>query len=423
VARVRRRAALGALRRDSGVPRPETLSADEARRIALAAQGFAEPRPKGRVDRRHLRKLFQRLGMVQLDSVNVLVRSHYLPLFSRLGCYDRSLLDRFAYDDLEAFEYWGHEASLIHSDLQPLVRWRMAREHRWPGMRRFVENADPAALDALTERVLADGPVSAGDLDGSDRKTGPWWGWGDTKRLLEHLFYVGRVGAIRRPNTFERAYVDPTRSVPPAVHARPTPADRDALAALLVHAARAFGVGTATDLNAYFRLPIKETRPILDELADAGILRRVAVAGWSRPAFLHPDAALPRRVDACALVSPFDSVMWERDRIERIFGFSYRIEIYVPKPRRRFGYYVLPFLLGDRYVARVDLKADRTSSRLLVQAAWAEADVDRRDVAPALAGELRTMAVWLGLDDVRVERRGDLAPTLRRACAAQAQGV
>ena len=399
------------------MPRADTLSAGEARRIALAAQGFADPRPSGRVDRRHVRKVFARLGMVQLDSVNVLVRSHYLPLFSRLGPYDRSMLDRFAYTDREAFEYWGHEASLIRSDLQPLMRWRMAREHRWPGMRRFVENADPAALDALAARVLAEGPTSAGELDGSDRKTGPWWGWGDTKRLLEHLFYVGRVGAIRRPNTFERAYVDPARVVPAEVHARPTPDEREALAGLLVHAARAYGVGTAKDLTDYFRLPVKETRPLIEELADAGALRRVQVDGWSHPAFMDPDAALPRRVDARALVSPFDSVMWERDRVERLFEFTYRIEIYVPKPQRTYGYYVLPFLLDDRYVARVDLKADRAASRLLVQAAWVEPAVDVAEVADALARELREMATWLALDDVSVARRGDLASPLRRAFA------
>ena len=394
-------------------PRTDSLSPAEARRITLAAQGFAERRPTGRVDRRHVRKLFARLGVVQLDSVNVLVRSHYLPLFSRLGPYDRTLLDRFAYDDHEAFEYWGHEASLIHSELQPLLRWRMTREHRWSGMRRFIEGADPAMLDALTERVLVDGPMSAGDLDGTDRKTGPWWGWGETKRLLEHLFYVGRVGAVRRRNTFERAYVDPAHVVPAEVRARPTPDDRDAMAALLTHAARAYGVGSAKDFAEFFRLPIREARPLADELADAGVLRRVTIEGWNQPAFLHPDATLPRQIDACALVSPFDSVMWERERIERLFGFSYRIEIYVPKPKRTYGYYVLPFLLGDRYVARVDLKADRAASRLLVQAAWVEDGVDDLEVAEHLAGELRTMATWLGLDDVVVAERGDLAPALR----------
>jgi uncharacterized protein len=392
------------------VPRSDTLSADQARRITLAAQGFAERRPTGRVDRRHLRKVFDRLGLVQIDSVNVLVRSHYLPLFSRLGPYDRALLDRFAYEDHEVFEYWGHEASLIHSELQPLLRWRMDSDHRWPTMRLWAAEQHDL-IEAMHDAVMSDGPASAGDLD-RERTKGPWWGWGDTKRSLEHLFYRGRVGAIRR-NTFERAYIDPALVVPAAVLERPTPPTRDAMVGLLERSARGHGLGTASDLADYFRLPIKEARPLLEELADEGLLQRVTVDGWKQPAFLHPDAVLPRRVDACALVSPFDSVMWERGRVERIFGFNYRIEIYVPKPKRVFGYYVLPFLLGDRYVARVDLKADRADSRLLVQAAHAEEGVNDLEVAEALAGELRLMADWLGLDDIVVADRGDLAPALR----------
>ncbi|MGH8986055.1 MAG: winged helix-turn-helix domain-containing protein [Acidimicrobiia bacterium] len=391
--------------------RPQTLSLEQARRIALAAQGFAERRPRGRIDRRHLRRVFERLGLVQIDSVNVLTRSHYLPLFSRLGAYDRSLLDRFAYIDHEVFEYWGHDASLIQTDLQPLLRWRMDGEHRWPAMRRWMgENG--ALVEALHEKVLADGPVRARDVDGIGGTKGPWWGWGDTKRGLEHLFYVGRVGAIRR-TTFERAYCDPTLVVPAAVQERPTPAEHDALVALLERSARGHGVGTAPDLADYFRLPIKLVRPLLEEMAGDGILERVTVDGWRLPAYRHPDAALPRRVDACALVSPFDSVMWGRDRVEQLFGFRYRIEIYTPKPKRVYGYYVLPFLLGDRYVARVDLKADRASSRLLVQSAFAEEGVDDLEVAERLRDELRTMATWLGLDDVVIVDRGDLARALR----------
>jgi uncharacterized protein len=351
---------------------------------------------------------------VQIDSVNVLVRSHYLPLFSRLGPYDRSLLDRFAYEDHEAFEYWGHEASLIRADLHPLLRWRMSREHQWAGIRQWaVANHD--LIEAIHAAVLADGPASAGELDASDRKKGPWWGWGDTKRALEHLFYVGRVGATRR-GTFERAYCDPATVVPREVRERPTPPDRDAMVGLLERSARAHGVGTAKDLADYFRLPIKEARPLLDEMAGTGLVERVAVEGWRQPAYVHPDAHLPRWVRACALVSPFDSVMWERARIERVYDFRYRIEIYVPKPKRVFGYYVLPFLLGDRYVARVDLKSDRAASALLVQGAFAEPGVDPGEVAEALAGEVRTMATWLGLDDVVVADRGDLATELSLRC-------
>lgn len=393
------------------MPRPDTLRADQARRIHLAAQGFTTPRPAGRVDRRHVRRVFERLGLLQIDSVNVLVRSHYLPLFSRLGPYDRALLDRFAYRQHEAFEYWGHEASLIRSELQPLLRWRMAREHQWSGMREFGRENGPL-IETVLRDVLARGPISAGELDEAERKKGPWWGWGDTKRALEHLFYTGRVGALRR-DSFERVYCDPRLVLPPAVADAPTPDERDALVALLEQSARGHGIGTARDLADYFRLPITEVRPLLHEMAGAGLLQEIAVQGWKDPAYLHPDATLPRRVDASALVSPFDSVMWERDRVERVFGFRYRIEIYVPKPKRTFGYYVLPFLLGDRYVARVDLKADRSDSCLLVRAAHAEEGVDHLEVAERLAVELRTLAGWLGLDDVTVVDQGDLAPALR----------
>ncbi len=390
--------------------RPDSLSAAQARRLHLHAQGFGEKRPTGRVDKRHVRKVFERLGLIQIDSVNVLVRSHYLPLFSRLGPYDRSILDRFAYRDHEAFEYWGHEASLLHQDLHPLLRWRMAGQHQWGGVRRLVEDrAD--LIEELHQLVLAEGPASAGELDATEAKKGPWWGWGDTKVALEHLFYVGRVGAVRRGN-FERAYCDPAVVVPADVLARPTPTEREALVALLERAARAHGVGTAKDLADYFRLPIKVVRPLLEEMAADGVVERVEVEGWTHPTYVHPDAHLPRWVRACALVSPFDPVMWERERVERLFDFTYRIEIYVPKPKRTHGYYVLPFLLGDRYVARVDLKADRAGSTLLVQSAFAEEGVDHLEVAERLAEELRLMAAWLGLGPVVVKDRGDLAPTL-----------
>ena len=351
-----------------------------------------------------------------MDSVNVLVRTQYLPLFSRLGPYDRSLLDRFVYDDHDAFEYWGHEASLIRSDLHPLLRWRMDSRHRWAGMREWAAEQDHDSTGALLAAVLAEGPISAGELDRADRQKGPWWGWGDTKKTLEHLFYLGKVGAVRR-NTFERAYCDPALVVPPEVLARPTPDPRDAMVTLIEHSARAFGIGTAKDLADYFRLPIKQTRALVEEMADAGILERVHVEGWKQPAFLHPTAKIPRSIHACALVSPFDSVMWERDRVERLFAFSYRIEIYVPKPKRTYGYYVLPFLLGDRYVARVDLKADRADRKLLVQSAFAEPGLDHAEVAEHLIGELRLMATWLGLDDVVVAEVGDLAPALRSVTA------
>ena len=403
------------------MPRPQSLSIAQARRIALRANGLAEPRPTGRIDRRHLRRVFERLGVVQLDSVNVLVRTQYLTFFSRLGPYDRTLLDRLAYGDQEVFEYWGHMASLVDVRHHHLLRWRMAETHAWHGPS-SVATMYPELVEALEAEVLADGPVSAGELDEDAGRKGPWWGWSNTKRALEYLFWAGRIGALRRGN-FERVYCHPAHSVPAEVLARPAPAEFDAKRELLLFAARAHGVGTARDLADYWRQPITESRRLLRELAADKALHEVSVEGWGEPAYLHPDATLPRRVDACALVSPFDQAMWERGRVERLHDFRYTIEIYVPKPKRVHGYYVLPFLLGDTYVGRVDLKADRGGRRLLVQAAHAEPDLQRRgtddvEVAVRLAAELRAMAAWLGLDDVHVVGHGDLAPALAAVARA-----
>lgn len=397
------------------MPRPQTLSAAQARRITLHASGFDRPRPTGRVDRRHLRRVIGRLGLVQLDSVNVAVRTQYLPFFSRLGPYDPASLDRLAYQDHELFEYWGHVASLVDVAHHPLLRWRMAADHDWGSLSR-VAHEHPDLVAALEHEVLRNGPRSAGELDETERRKGPWWGWGETKRALEYLFWSGRVGALRRGN-FERVYCDPADSIPPEVRNAPTPAEEAAKRSLLLIAARAHGVGTARDLADYWRQPVLETRRQLRDLAAEGLLEEVAVQDWSEVAYLHPAATLPRRVDLCALVSPFDQVMWERDRVERLHRFRYRIEIYTPVAKRVHGYYVLPFLLGDTYVARVDLKADRAGRQLLVQYAHAEPDLHERgtdvdEVAVRLAGELRTFATWLELDDVHVTGRGDLGPAL-----------
>lgn len=403
----------------AGMPRRQSLSAAQARRVVLAAHGLADRRPPGRVDRRHLRRVVQRLGLVQMDSVNVLVRAHHLPFFTRLGIHDPELLHRLAYEHHEVFEYWGHEASLIDVELEPLLRWRMADGHRWNGP--ATVGAERPDLVATIERlVLEAGPLSAAEVDAhlgtADERTSPWWGWSDTKKALEHLFWHGRVGAVRRAG-FERAYCDPARTVPAEIRTRPTPDRETALRGLLLVAARAQGLGTPRDLADHWRLPIREARQVLAAMVADGQLELVEVEGWPEPAIHHPDAVLPRRVDACALVSPFDTAMWERSRVERLHDFRYAIEIYVPQHKRVHGYYVLPLLLGDTYVARVDLKADRAGRRLLVQAAHAEPDLaargtDEGEVAERLLGELRTMATWLGLDDVVVADRGDLAPAL-----------
>lgn len=397
---------------------PVSISA--ARRVALAAQGMSRRRPEGPVDRRHLRRVVSDLGLLQLDSVNVAVRAQYMPMFSRLGAYDRTLLDRMAYVDHELFEYWGHVASLIDVELQPALRWRMAEGHAWGGPS-AVGRTRPDLVDALEARVLEAGPISAAELDDGDRRTGPWWGWGETKQALEYLFWSGRIGALRRGN-FERVYCAPADAVPQAILDRPTPTPDVARKILLVQAASMHGIGTAKDLADVWRIPVPQVRPLLAELVEDGALDAVQVDGWREVAYRHPLATSPRRFDACALVSPFDSLMWHRDRIDRLHGFPYTIEIYVPKPKRVYGYYVLPFLLGDTFVARVDLKADRAGSRLLVQSSHVEADLARRgtddiEVAERLHGELVRMAGWLGLDDVTIAPEGNLSDALATIAA------
>jgi uncharacterized protein YcaQ len=394
----------------------ERLSAAEARRVALAAQGFAERRPERAVDARTLRtRVLDRVGLLQIDSVNVLQRAHYLPAFSRLGAYDTNLLDRLShYAPRRLFEYWGHEASLLPVELHPHLRWRMRRAHddAWGGMRR-VASERPDLVAAVLEDIRARGPVTAAQLahhDDARGPKGPWWDWSDVKRSLEFLFWSGEVTSARR-RRFERLYDVPERVIPAAVLAAPTPTDDEAQRTLLRVAARALGVATEPDLRDYFRLPTAESKARVAELVEAGDLLPIAVEGWKAPAYVAAGARVPRRVDARALVGPFDSLIWERPRVERVFGFRYRIEIYVPKPQRVHGYYVLPLLLGDRLVGRVDLKSDRAAGALLVQAAHAEPGAPP-ETAEALAGELRRLATWLGLDDVVIAGGGDLAPAL-----------
>ncbi len=363
---------------------------------------------------RAVRRLFDRVGLVQIDSVNVLSRAHYLPLFSRAGAYDRAVLDRAAhYAPRRLFEYWGHEASLIPVGLQPALRWRMERaaDDAWGGMRR-IQRDRPELIRDVLEEVRATGPVAASAVMEHERpkRTGPWWDWSDVKRAMEWLFWSGQVTSARRRG-FERLYDLPERVLPPEVLAAPTPPVEEAQRELLRVAARSLGVGTESDLRDYFRLPAAEAKLRVAELVEAGELWEAEVEGWRQPGLVHPDARFPRRVDARALVGPFDSLIWERPRVERVFGFRYRIEIYVPAPKRVHGYYVLPFLLGDRLVARVDLKADRQSSALRVQAAHAEPDAPP-ETAAELRGQLEAMAAWLGLERIDVVPRGDLAPAL-----------
>ena len=396
------------------------LTAAQARRMALDAQGFCDPRPTGRIDRRHLRRVFDRVGLIQIDSVNVLARSQELPLFARLGPHPRTLIPE-ATAAKELDEFWGHMAAHIPAKHHHLFRWRYDRVglgESWDGIVRML-NDQPDYLDAVLQRVRDDGPVVAGDLNEWGPKTGTWWEWHDGKLALETLFWTGRLGATRRRADFARVYDLPERLLPPAVLATPTPPERDARKELLVLAARRCGVGTATDLADYYRQRNPVARPLLDELVAEGRLRRAEVEGWAQPAYVHPEARLPRWVKARALLSPFDSLIWFRERTLRLWDFHYRIEIYVPAPKRVYGYYVLPFLLGDDIVARVDLKADRQRGVLAVQAAHLEPHADASRVAPELAAELDLMAGWLGLGGVDVAERGDLAPTLRRVVTAR----
>jgi uncharacterized protein YcaQ len=398
----------------------ERLSLAQARRVALAAQGFNDPRPTGRVDRRHLRRVLDRIGLIQIDSVNVLVRSQELPLFARLGPHPRTLIDD-ATRAGDLFEYWVHEASHVPTAHHHLYRWAMDRPRRWGGFHRFkTERAD--FIEEVHDLVRDRGPLVASELSERTGPKGSWWDYDDAKVALEILFDHGRVAAVRRPNDFARVYDLAERVIPADALARPGLPEHDAKKELLVLAARYHGVGTAADLADYHR--IRHTRPLFAELVEEGRLVPVTVDGWRQPAYLHPDAAFPRRIAARALLSPFDPVVWYRDRAERLFDFEYRIEIYTPKPKRRYGYYVLPFLLGDRLVARVDLKADRAGGRLLVQAAWGEQGVPELEVAGELAAELASMADWLGLErGVALAGAGDLSPWLRRVGVPTAASV
>jgi uncharacterized protein len=413
--------------RIGGVPVPvaDRLPAALARRIALAAQGFADPRPAGVVDSRQLRRMTDRLAVVQIDSVNVVSRSHYLPAFGRLGAYRRSALDDFTARRSELFEFWAHEASFVSVRLHPHLRWRMAaaEEHAWGSMVR-IQRERPGYVAEVLDRVREAGPVRASELgEARPDRPGSMWNWHAGKVALEWLFYTGVLTARARTASFERVYDLTERVLPAAVLRTPTPEPADAVRELVRTAARALGVATERDLRDYFRLRPAQARQAIAELADAGELLPVEVAGWGAPAWLDPAARRPRWIRARALLSPFDSLVWERPRVERIFGFRYRLEIYTPAAQRVHGYYVLPFLLGDRLVARVDLKADRQAGVLRVQAAFSEDGVDRAEVCAALAAELRLMAGWLELDDVAVAERGDLGADLTVALAGPGTDV
>lgn len=388
-----------------------TLTNAQARRIALHAQGFADPVPKGRVDVRHFRRVIRRTGVVQLDSVNVLARAHYLPFFSRLGSYDRGTLDRWLWNSGELFEYWGHEASLLPIDARPLLVHRMNGDTHWASIERLGRER-PDFIEHILNEVRTRGPLTVSDLDAQERRSDAWWGWRAEKLALEWLFFRGRLTVAGRPN-FSRLYDLPERVHPQALTWL-APAVEEARKELLLRAATAHGIGTAADLADYYRMRPAVARPLLDDLVRSGRLQLAEVTGWSGNAYVHPDAVLPRRIEGAALVGPFDPLIWCRPRAERLFDFRYRIEIYVPVEKRQFGYYVLPFLLDGEFVGRVDLKADRKRSVLMARSSYVEDGHDPMRVARAMAGELWSMARWLGLGELEIDQKGDLSSLLRK---------
>jgi uncharacterized protein YcaQ len=414
--------------RIAAVVTPAVLTPDQVRRAAVAAQGFGTggaPQQR-RPGTRALLAAINRLGLLQVDSINVLARAHYLPVFSRLGPYDRDLLDRQSNRaPRRLFEYWGHEASLIPVHTQPLLRWRMADGHAWSGPRRVAEEQPQLVADVLAV-VRERGPITTSELErmlvGDHRRSQDYrwgWNWSDAKRALEYLFGCGEISTAGRDRTFTRRYDLTERIIPADVLRTPAPDRRDSIRALVDGAARAMAVATPADLRDYWRLPAAPTAVAIDELVDAGRLVPVRVAQWPT-AYRHASAVVPRTDRGTALLVPFDPLIWNRARVARLFGMRYRVEIYTPADRREFGYYVLPFLHDGRLVARVDLKADRAAGLLLVRGAWSErslragAAADPETFVGALRQCLQELAGWLGLAEVSVVgERGDLTGTLQ----------
>lgn len=395
----------------------QSLTLHEARRIALQAQGFAARRAQAPTAARMLDTVRQ-IGLLQLDSVNVVVRSHYLPLFSRLGPYEQGRLDRIAGSSpRKLFEYWGHEASLIPVERQPLFRWRMeearAGKGVWGGPSRIAREK-PDFVRSVLDEIRGRGPLGAGELSGGGKSSGAWWGWSEGKRAVEYLFWTGLLTSAGRRG-FERLYDLPERVLPSEVMNEGDPVREDAQRALIAIAARALGVATEPDLRDYFRLSPADSKARTQELCEQGELLPVEVEGWKHKAFMHRDARIPRHAAVSALLSPFDSLVWARPRAERLFNFHYRLAFYTPKHKRTQGYYVMPFLHDGGLVARVDLKSDRKAGRLLVLGGHCEAGIRDEKVSPALANELASLAQWLGLGGVTVKGRTALSSGIRRA--------
>ncbi len=394
------------------------FSAPEARRIALSAQGFNENKRDGRASWPAMTRELKRLHLLQIDSVNVLCRSHYMPLFSRLGAYDQEALDKrtLAVKNRALFECWAHEASFVPVQLHPLMRWRMDRarngKSKWQSMSNFAAD-NREYLASVLAFVTAHGPTAQSDLPEKHKGAGGWWGWSKNKLALECLFDQGLITAAKREG-FERLYDLPERVIPSEILAMPTPAESDVMRTLVDLAGQALGIATEFDLRDYFRLPVAEARIAVQQAVEEGIVRPVTVEGWNHQAFLHKSARLPKSAGVSALVTPFDPIVWDRARTERLFNFHYRIELYTPAPKRKFGYYVLPFLHGDRFAGRVCLKSDRQNGTLLANQVHVEQGCDLTETAEALAAELTRLAGFLGLAAVKIGRKGNLARHMPR---------
>lgn len=391
----------------------ESVSIEEARNLALVAQGFGLPRASegGQID---LLNTLRTMAIVQLDSVNVVQRSHYLPFFARLGAYDRDALDRLLNDRALSFEQWGHMASVMPIEHFQLLRHRWELQPFWRAEVHRLELDHPGLFEAVLEQVRARGSLTISELEGRGERRGPWWGYGPGKIALEAHFRGGTLAATRTAN-FSRLYHLAERVFHSALLSEPLVKPAEAHRQMLTVAARAHGIGTTRDLADYFRLTVSQARPRLAELVDAGVLAAVAVEGWAEQAYVLSGTTAAALVHARALLSPFDPVVWERARTERLFGFRYRIEVYTPQPKRVYGYYVMPFLLGNELVGRVDLKANRKEGVLDVLGSYVEQGRAPGAVAPGLAAELQHLAHWLGLSTLRVHGRGNLAGDLARA--------
>ena len=394
----------------------DVISIAMARRAALAAQGFGEARPCALIERRHFNRAVNRLNLLQIDSVSAVVRAHYMPLFSRLGPYPMGLLEEAASKrPRRLFEYWAHEASFLPVEMWPLMQWRMARAARGEGIYKGIANFGrerKTFIDEILQEVTSRGPIAASDIEGH-KGSGGWWGWSEAKHAFEWLFWAGRITTASR-RSFERLYDLPERVIPKDILAKPVPSEPDAQRELLRIAAKALGIATSACLRDYFRQSPEAAKAHIPELVEAGEIIPVRVKGWEhQQVYLHKDARMPRRIEARALLAPFDPLVFERTRAERLFNFRYRIEIYTPADKRQHGYYVLPFLLNEALVARIDAKADRPANVLRVHAAYAETGAPD-DTAAHLADELKLMQRWLGLERIEITPAGDLGPALAR---------